>query len=332
MARRKIAVIGLGLALTPHAKSLVDLSDRVEVVAGFSYEDAHRKAWTKTYGFPATDDLDAIMADKSIDSVIVLTPATTHYDVVKRAALAGKNVLVEKPLEVTYARAKELVDVCRAAGVTFGVCQQHRYRPSGRKLAAMIAAGELGRIVCASAHARMWRPQTYYDEPGRGTVARDGGGVLLTQAIHTLDIMLYLCGPFESVQSFVTTTPIHRMDTEDLVCGTIKFANGAIGVVEATTAAYPGYPETVEIIAEKGCATVAGTALSVRFHDGRAFDIASDATSGGAGANPMDFPHDYHRDLITDFLDAIEEKREPQVSGAKALEVIRLIDALLGKA
>jgi predicted dehydrogenase len=331
MARRRIAVIGLGLALTPHAKSLVDLQDRVEVAAGFSYEDAHRKAWTEKYGFPATDDLDGIFADKSIDTVMVLTPATTHYDVVKRAAAAGKNVLVEKPLDVTYARARELVDTCRRAGVTFGVCLQHRYRPSGRKLAAMIAEGELGRIVCASAHARMWRPQAYYDEPGRGTLARDGGGVLLTQAIHTLDIMLYLCGPFESVHGLAATTPIHRMETEDLVCGTIRFANGALGVIEATTAAYPGYPETVEIIAEKGCATVAGTALSVRFHDGRVLDIASDQTSGGAGANPMDFPHDYHRDLITDFLDAIEAKREPNVSGIKALEVIRLIDALLGK-
>jgi predicted dehydrogenase len=331
MARRKIAVIGLGLALTPHARSLVDLEDRVEVAAGFSYEEAHRRAWTEKYGFPATDDLDGLFADKSIDTVMVLTPATTHYDVVKRAAAAGKNVLVEKPLDVTYARAKELVDTCRRAGVTFGVCLQHRYRPSGRKLAAMIAAGELGRIVCASAHARMWRPQAYYDEPGRGTLARDGGGVLLTQAIHTLDIMLYLCGPFDSVHGLATTTPIHRMETEDLVCGTIRFANGALGVVEATTAAYPGYPETVEIIAEKGCATVAGTALGVRFHDGRVLDIASDQTSGGAGADPMDFPHDYHRDLITDFLDAIEEKREPNVSGAKALEVIRLIDALLGK-
>jgi predicted dehydrogenase len=331
MTRRKIAVIGLGLALTPHARSLVDLSDRVEVVAGFSYDAAHRKAWTEKYGFAATDDLDGIMADKSIDTVMVLTPATTHLEVVKRAAQAGKNVLVEKPVEVTYARAREIVEACRRAGVTLAVCLQHRYRPSGRKLAAMLENGELGKIVGGSAHARMWRPQTYYDEPGRGTLARDGGGVLLTQAIHTLDLMLSLCGPFEAVHSFATTTPVHRMETEDLACAAIRFTNGALGVVEATTAAYPGYPETVEIIAEKGCATIAGSALSVRFHDGRVVDIASDSTSGGAGANPMDFPHDYHRELITDFLDAIEQKREPHVSGTKALEVHRLIDAILGK-
>ena len=315
--------------MAPHAKSLVDLKDRVDVVAGVSRQPARRKAWTETYGFPASDDLDSILADKSIEAVMVLTPATTHLDVVKRAAEAGKHVLLEKPIEVTFERAREAVEICRRAGVTLAVCLQHRYRPSGRKLAAMIRGGELGKIVACYAHARLWRPQTYYDEPGRGTLARDGGGVLLTQAIHTLDLMLRLVGPFEAVHSFATTTPIHRMETEDLACAAIKFANGALGVIEATTAAYPGHPETIEITAENGSAVVAGTALNVRFRDGRLVDLKPDASSGGAGANPMDFPHDYHRDLIGDFLDAVENKREPDVSGASALEVHRLIDAMV---
>ena len=176
---------------------------------------------------------------------------------------------------------------------------------------------------------RLWRPQSYYDEPGRGTRARDGGGVLLTQGIHTLDLMLSLAGPVHEVTGHVTTSPVHRMETEDLVCAAVKFESGALGVIEATTTAYPGFPERIEITGETGSAAIAGTELKVFFHDGRVTELGADRTPGGTGADPMAFPHDYHRALIADFLDALDQNREPVVSGAEALKVHRLIDALI---
>lgn len=193
----------------------------------------------------------------------------------------------------------------------------------------MLAAGELGDIVGVSTSIRLWRPQSYYDQPGRGTRARDGGGVLLTQGIHTLDLMLSLTGPVGEVTGFATTTPIHRMETEDMVTAAARFANGAIGVIDATTAAYPGFPERIELVCTNATAVIAGTALEVRFHDGRVAQREADGTGGGTGADPMAFPHDYHRALIGDFLDAIAENREPAVSGAEALKVHYLIGALL---
>jgi predicted dehydrogenase len=193
----------------------------------------------------------------------------------------------------------------------------------------MIRAGEIGRIVGCSTVIRLWRPQSYYDEPGRGTKARDGGGVLLTQGIHTLDLMLSLAGPIAEVTGYATTTPVHRMETEDMVCAAARFENGALGVIDATTAAFPGFAEKIEIIGEKATALLAGTELKVLFKDGRKFEIEADRSAGGTGADPMAFPSDYHRRLYADFLDAIEQNREPKVNGAEALRAHRLIDALL---
>jgi predicted dehydrogenase len=213
--------------------------------------------------------------------------------------------------------------------VKLGVVLQHRFRPPAKQLRSLIAAGDLGRILAASAGIRLWRPQSYYDEPGRGTLARDGGGVLLTQAVHTLDLLLSLVGPAAEVMSCVTTTPVHRMETEDLVVAALRYRNGALGTIEATTAAFPGYPERIEIVGEKGTAAIAGPALEVSLADGRKVEIGADDKAGGTGADPMAFPHDWHRDLIADFLDALETGRDPLVSGEQALSVHFLIDALL---
>jgi len=329
MVKLRIGVIGLGMAVTPHAKSLVDLKDRVDVAYAFSPSEARRKAFAAKFAFPLCDQLDAILNDKSVGAVMVLTPPNTHLEIVRRCAAAGKHILLEKPLDVSTARAIELVDACRSAGVTLGVVLQHRFRPAGLKLASMIQHGELGPIVGCSTVIRLWRPQKYYDEPGRGTKARDGGGVLLTQGIHTLDLMLSLAGPIVEVRGFTTTTAVHRMETEDMACAAVRYANGAYGTIDATTAAYPGFAERIELIGTKATASLVGTELKVARHDGTVFEIQPDNSAGGTGADPMAFPHDYHLGVLTNFVDAVEKGHQPKASGEEALKVHRLIDALL---
>lgn len=329
MTRHRIALIGLGMAVTPHAKSLLDLRDRAEVIWAMSPSAARRQAFHARFPFPVADSLAAIAQDPSICAVAILTPPNTHLEIATELASAGKHILLEKPLEVSTARAEALVAACRDAGITLGVVLQHRFKPAAERLAATLKAGTLGQIVNCSTTIRLWRPQSYYDEPGRGTRARDGGGVLLTQGIHTLDLMLSLAGPVVEVAGYARTTPVHRMETEDLVCAAVRFASGAVGVIDATTAAYPGSPERIELIGTLGTATLAGTQLSVQFHDGRREEVAADASPGGSGADPMAFPHDYHLGLWREFLDAIDSGRSPRVSGAEALAVHRLIDALL---
>lgn len=329
MRKTRIALVGLGMAVTPHAKGLLDLADEVEVAAAFSPSAARRAAFAERFPFPLVDSIEAILGDPAIDAVAVFTPANTHRDIGLACAAAGKHVLMEKPVDVTTERAAELVAGCRAAGVRLGIVLQHRFRPAGLRLAALLAGGGLGEIVGCSTTIRLWRPQSYYDEPGRGTLARDGGGVLMSQGIHTLDLMLSLAGPVAEVAGYVTTTPVHRMETEDMVVAAARFASGAIGVIEATTAAFPGFPEEIALTCTKGTALLRGTGLLVQWQDGRRETIEPEASAGGTGADPMAFPHDWHRAVMADFVAAIREGRDPKVTGEEALGVHRLIDALI---
>jgi predicted dehydrogenase len=321
----KVGLIGLGMAVTPHAKSLVDLKHRAEVAYAYSPSPARRARFAERFAFPQCDRLETILEDRSVNAVLVLTPPNTHLELVERCAAAGKHVLLEKPLEISTARAERLVEACK--GVKLGVVLQHRFRPAAEKLRELLP--KLGKLVSASTMIPNWRPQSYYDQPGRGTRARDGGGVLLTQAIHTLDLFLSFAGEPLDVKSFFATTPVHRMETEDLVAAAVRFSSGALGVVHATTAAYPGFPERIELIGNRGTALLEGTSLKVNIQDQAAVEFSTPAGSGGTGADPMAFPHDWHRGVLADFLDAIEHDREPRVSGVEALKVHRFIDALL---
>jgi predicted dehydrogenase len=332
MTRPRIAMVGLGMAAAPHARSLRDLADRVEVAAVFSPSAERRQAFSERWSMPPVESLDAILADPSVDALMVLTPPFTHLELVQRAAAAGKHVLLEKPLEISTERAVAMVDVAERAGITLGIVLQHRFRPVSVALKGLIGEGRLGDLVSASARLANWRPQSYYDQPGRGTRARDGGGVLLTQGIHTLDLMISLAGSPVEATAFATTTPVHDMETEDLVAGAVRFDNGALGTVAATTAAFPGFADSVEIIGTKGTARIEGTLLTAQFHDGTDLRLDDGAVGGGAGADPMAFPHDHHRAVLSDFLEAMETGRAPMVSGREALKVHHLIDALLRSA
>jgi len=323
----KVGLVGLGMAVTLHAKSLLDLKDRVEVAYAYSPSEARRNAFAQRFAFPLCNRIETILEDRSVGAVLILTPPNTHLELVTRFAAAGKHILLEKPLEISTGRAEELAR--KSSGVKLGVVLQHRFRPAAEKLREVI--GDLGKIVSASASIPNWRPQSYYDQPGRGTRARDGGGVLLTQGIHTLDLLLSFAGDASEVRSFSTTTPVHRMETEDLVSAAVRWKSGALGVVHATTAAYPGFAERIELVGTNGTAVLQGTELQVRFVDGKSIDMKTEAGGGGTGADPMAFPHDWHRGVLTDFLDAIEGNRQPRVNGVEALKVHRFIDALLGE-
>jgi predicted dehydrogenase len=321
----RVGLVGLGMAVTPHARSLLDLEDRVEVAYAYSPSERRRAEFAKKFPFPLCDRLETILEDRSVGAVLVLTPPHTHLELIARFAAAGKHVLLEKPLEISTARAEQLVE--KASAMKLGVVLQHRFRPAAEKLREVMP--QLGKIVSASAHIPVWRPQSYYDQPGRGTRARDGGGVLLTQGIHTLDLLLSFAGEAAEVESFSTTTQVHRMETEDLVCAAVRWKSGALGVVNATTAAYPGFAERIELIGTSGTALMQGTSLQMQFHDGKIVELKTEAGGGGTGADPMAFPHDWHRGVLTDFLDAIERDRQPRVDGAEALKVHRFIDQLL---
>jgi UDP-N-acetyl-2-amino-2-deoxyglucuronate dehydrogenase len=332
--RHRLAMIGLGMAARPHALALADLAaaGRVEVAAAVSRSPGRRAAFAAAFpAFPVTDDLDAVLSDPSVSAVLLLTPPDARGALVDRIAAAGKPILMEKPLERTSDAAAAIVARCALAAVPLGVVFQNRWRAGAVRLAALVGAGELGAIAAVQLAVSWWRPQSYYDDPGRGTLARDGGGVLLTQAIHALDLMLAFAGPVAEVAGIAATTRLHRMETEDFAAAGLRFANGAPGSLIATTAAYPGGPERLVLTGTRATATLVGGALSVDWHDGRREETGGSAGTGG-GADPMAFTHEAHLGLITAFLDAIDAGRPPAPDGLAALRVHRLVDALLESA
>jgi predicted dehydrogenase len=330
-ARHRLAIVGLGMALKPHLASLEEMADRVEIAACHSPSAARREAFAAAHRYPCAGNLAAILDDRSIDVVLLLTPPRTHLDLVLRCAAAGKHVLLEKPMEVSVARGREVTAAMERADRTLGVVLQHRFRAVSQRLSAIMASGELGRILSASASIRWWRTPAYYAQPGRGMRERDGGGVLLTQAIHTLDLFLSLAGPVAEVCAFATTSPSRPIDTEDIVGAGLRFADGAVGTLDATTVAYPGFPERIELACEHATAVLAAETLDVHYRDGRHLRDGG-APSQSGGADPMAFSHDAHKALIADFLDAIDAGRAPRVNGREALKVQVLIEALLRSA
>ena len=326
--RLRIAVIGAGLGSAPHFQSLQDLAGEAELVYVYG-RSAERLAGVKVpAGAKKTTRLEDILEDASIQAVLVLTPPNTHLELVQRVARAGKHVLVEKPLEIDLNRANALVEACEDAGVTLAVMLQHRLREAAVALRVLMAAGELGDLVSASAAVRWWRPQSYYDEPGRGTLARDGGGVLITQAIHTLDLLLSFTGMPARVTGIAGTSAVHRMEGEDTAAALLHYDGGAVAVVQATTAAYPGFPERIELNFTRGTATLEGGEMRAAFQDGRTVSAGAQQGSGG-GADPMAFNHAAHRTVLQDFIRAVQNGTAPAVTGRSALGVQQVIEAVM---
>jgi UDP-N-acetyl-2-amino-2-deoxyglucuronate dehydrogenase len=327
-----VGLIGLGMATKPHLLSLRELeaAGRVKIVGGFSPSAERRAAFAKEWNMPVFEQQDALLGAHGLDLVLVLTPPGTHLPVVQAVARAGKHILVEKPVEFTLARGEQLAAAAEAAKVRSGIVLQHRFRAASLRLKAILDKGELGDILSASAAIRWWRDDNYFKQPGRGMKARDGGGVLLTQAIHTLDLLLHLAGPHDEIKGFAFTSPLRSIDTEDVTAAAIRFKSGAIGVLDATTVARPGYPERIDIAGTKGSAVLEGFQLTIN-RAGADTEVVGGVQSGGGGADPMAFDHGPHKAMITEMIDAIEQGRDPMNNVRSGLHVQRLIEDWLAE-
>jgi len=325
--RLGLAVVGLGMAAKPHALALKDLEDLIDVRGCYARSAEARAAFCNTYGLPEARDVNALAHDPSVDAVLVITPPNARQDLIALFAGQKKHILTEKPLERTMQAAEGLVDLCAASDVFLGVVFQHRFRAASQILAKMLHDGDLGAIRVVRAEVPWWRDQSYYDEPGRGSYARDGGGVLISQAIHTLDLMLSMTGPVANVQALCATTPFHRMEAEDFAAGAMEFENGAVGAIFASTASFPGDAESLSFDCDKGSALLKSGVLTVNWRDGRVEVFGDEAATGG-GADPMAFPYDWHKSLIADFAVSVRAGRPPGCTGAEALHVHRLIAAI----
>ena len=329
MQRVGVGIIGLGMAVKPHALALRDLADQVDVIGGYSPTPERRSEFARSYGLPAVDSLDALLGDARVGGGADPDPAAHPRGAgCARRARRASTCCWRSPSTSRFSRPARWWTAVEREGRKLGVVFQYRFRPGTVTLRKLLREGALGELLSVSCAVRWWRPAEYYAQPGRGMRARDGGGVLLTQSIHTLDVLLDLAGPVKRVSAQCRTSPLRSIDTEDIACAAVEYRNGAVGVVDATTVAYPGYPERIDLAGTKGSAVLEAERLVVHRSGQDALHVDG-SSAGGGGADPMAFSHEPHRRLIEDFLDAVRTGREPRSSGRSALAVHALIDAML---
>lgn len=320
------ALIGTGMVAGTHVAA-IKASDRVTLKGVTARTPESARSFAKDHGVEVYADVAAIAADPDIHFAIIVTPPNARLDLIEPLAKAGKPILLEKPVARDGNEAEQVVTLCENAGVKLGTVFQHRMRDASKKAAEIVASGALGALGVVEITVPWWREQAYYDEPGRGTYARDGGGVLISQAIHTLDLALSLTGPVASVQAMTATSSFHTMEAEDFATAGLRFANGAIGSLVASAASFPGGAETITLHFEKASLHLGSGVLTVNWRNGEIETFGASATTGG-GADPMAFTHEWHQGIIEDFADAITEDRDPIVTGRQALASHALIDAI----
>lgn len=322
-----IALIGLGMVAGTHVAA-IQASDRGLTLAGVLGRDPQKTAcFAEAHGTRAFASLRDITDDQAIDFAIIATPPDQRMELVKTLVAAGKPILMEKPIERTLQAATEIVNLCETANVPLGIVFQHRARAASSALKAALTVGELGDIATVEIRVPWWRDQSYYDAPGRGTYARDGGGVMISQAIHTLDLAMWLLGPISTIQAMMRTTHLHDLEAEDWAGALFEMENGAVGTLMATTAEYPGTAETITIQGTRAKAHLGAGVLTVTTLEGKETTFGESAATGG-GADPMAFTHAWHQSVIEDFAESLKTGTPPMATGRSALLTHAVIDAM----
>ena len=321
-----IAILGGGLIGSIHAAAIAEVPDaRLTVVIDAVRERADELA--AKYGVEAEYDLAEALKRVDVDAVHVCTPSGTHAKLGVPAAEAGKHVLVEKPIDVTLPAAQRLVEAGERNKVKVGVIFQKRFTPPAQRIREAVDAGELGRLIQCDAYVKWYRePEYYSDSPWHGTWAMDGGGALINQGIHMVDLLKWIGGPVRSVVAR-RRTAYHRIEVEDLIDAILEFENGALGVVQASTAMYPGFPERLDVHGTKGSAIIEGSDLTAWAIQGQAKEAAASALPSGA-SDPGAIGHKGHVPVIADFADAILRDRDPMVTARDGLETLEVVMAI----
>src|SRR5438093_9072076 len=253
------AIIGCGMIARFHARALAEVPGaKIVALVDSEVARAHKLAGELGLGADrAYADLPPMLARADVDVVIVATPSGAHMEPAVAAALAGKHVVVEKPLEVTLERCDRILEACDRKGVKLCTIFPSRFADANRTLKAAVDAGRFGRLTLGETTCKWWRSQAYYDQGGwRGTKALDGGGALMNQAIHNVDLLLWMMGPATHVSAFKATLAHERIEVEDTAVACVRFASGALGVIQATTSVWPGLPKTIAIHGNRGSVIV----------------------------------------------------------------------------
>jgi len=335
MAQRfGFGIVGCGMIANFHALAIAQIKG-AKIVACFDAFGAAAEKFAAANKCKKYDKLEEMLADPAVDIVTICTPSGAHRDPAVAACNAGKHVVVEKPLEITLAKCDAIINAAAKNKVQICTIMPSRFSPANIALKEAIDSGRFGRLTLGDTYVKWWRTQQYYDQGGwRGTWALDGGGAFMNQAIHNVDLLYWFMGEVAEVNGVTGLLAHERIEVEDVAAACVKFKNGALGVLEATTAAFPGLLKRTEIHGSTGSAIVEQDNLKMwefekkTAKDAKLFEKLSGNAGTGGAADPKAISYTGHMLQLKDFLKSIETGTKPLVDGIEGRKSVEIILAI----
>lgn len=328
-------IIGCGMIANFHAKAISEI-EGARLVVTCSRNETSAQRLANEYSAEWYTDYREMLKRDDVDIVNICTPSGAHLEIACKAALAGKHVIIEKPMEITLERIDSIIDACSRHKVKLGVVFPSRFGEASRLVKEAVSKGRLGRLTLADAYVKWFRSQSYYDTGGwKGTWKLDGGGALMNQSIHAIDLLQWFAGPVKSVCAMTDRLAHKNIEVEDTAVAVLRFRNGALGCIEGATSVYPGFLKKIEISGERGSIIMEEEdILSWQFAEEEDDDIKIRETfkarrSGGGGASdPRAISYTGHKRQFEDFIESIEQGREPLVDGIEGRKSVEIILAI----
>ncbi|MBV7333807.1 Gfo/Idh/MocA family oxidoreductase [Chloroflexi bacterium TSY] len=325
------AIIGAGNIGKIQAEAIKHIPEANVSVVCNRGEASGRALAEQCHAVWVADFVEAVQQD-DVDVVTICTPSGSHMEIAVAAAAAGKHLLVEKPIDITLPRVDRIIQAAEGAGVVLACVFPSRFALGVHKAKEALDAGRLGRLTLADVYVKWFRPQEYYDNNWRGTWALDGGGALMNQSIHSIDLIQWLVGPVDNVFAR-TATLAHEMETEDTAAAILTFANGAMGVIQGATSCWPGDRQSVELRGDRGTIVLAeGRIVTWDLEDAKPGEsdamLNLEQAKGSGAADPTAIGFEMHRRQIVDVVEAIHRERPPAIWGAEARKSVEIIRAI----
>ena len=327
MENVRFGIIGCGVISTVHITALAEIG-RAELYGVFDHSPERREAFAAKYGVRAYASYAAMLADPAIDAVIICTPSGLHADQAVQALREGKHVVLEKPMALSVADCEKLCREAELSRCLLTVISQHRFREDVQTVKRLIDEGAFGKLVMCDLYMKYWRDPSYYASGAwRGTWQMDGGGALMNQGIHGVDLMRYMVGDAKLLRGRAKTL-VHDIEVEDTAAALVEFDCGALGVIEASTSAYPGFSRRIEIHGSKGYATLVDSTLERLCVSGEVLVEQTVATDVGTASNPSLLGHEGHLLQLKNFVAAIRGEEELLITARDGCEAVRLIEEI----
>ena len=323
----RVGIIGTGAIAGMHARAYRNIGYTIRACTNVTAEKGRRFA--AEHGAEFFERYEDICRHPEVDFVDVCTFPSFRLEAVRACAASRKPLQVQKPMATSVESAREMVDLARRSGIVLGVVSQHRFDRASMFLSSAIRAGRLGKLLQCDAYVKWWRSDAYYARPVKGSWKTEGGGALINQAIHQVDLLLWFAGPVRELFGMWQLGAAHAIESEDLVNAVLRYENGATGVIQASTALWPGYSERIEIHGTRGSATMTGdqlTAWDVKEDEGDPPPLVAAVASGSS--DPMAISVESFERQFLDFGEAARSGRAPLVSGEEGCRALEVVDAI----